>query len=133
MATGDSGTGLGNGSRAHEPEHLRRSDADVTALLARLGDDVVRLVDGKLGLIKLDVEDQIRAHARSLTSRAIAAVVVAVGVTLAAAGLAFGVAAALPASLDPLVARAIAFALVGVAGVGAGVVVLKRGGEVPRG
>jgi len=131
MATGDTGTGLRNGSRAQEPEHLRRSDADVTALLARLGDDVVRLVDGKLGLIKLDVEDQIRAHARSLTSRAIAAVVVAVGVTLAAAGLAFGVAAALPASLDPLVARAIAFALVGVAGVGAGVVVLKRGGE-PR-
>ena len=127
MATAESGPGLRNGSRSDEPEHVRSSDADVTALLARLGDDVVRLVDGKLGLIKLDVEEQIRDYAKGLATRAVAAVVVAVGVTLAAAGLAFGVAALLPASLAPLLARAVAFALVGAVGVGAGVFVLKRG------
>lgn len=133
MATADSGTGVRNGSRTHEPEHVRGSDADVTALFARLGDDVVRLVDGKLGLIKLDVEEQIRGYARGLATKAVAAVVVAVGVTLAAAGLAFGVAALFPASLDPLLARAAAFAIVGAVGVGAGMVVLKRGDGVRRG
>ncbi len=127
MATADPGSGLRNGSRTHEPEHVGHTNADVAALLARLGDDVVRLVDGKLGLVKLDVEEQMRDYAGRLATRAVAAVVVAVGVTLAAAGLAFGVAALLPASLDPLLARAAAFASVGTVGVAAGLVVLRRG------
>lgn len=129
----DSGSGLRNGARGREPEHERRSDADVTALLARLGDDVVRLVDGKLGLIKLDVEDQIRDYGRMLAARALAALVVAVGVTLLAAGVAFAVAAAFPASLEPLLARAIAFALIGAVGVGGGVAFLRRKGEARHG
>jgi uncharacterized membrane protein YqjE len=124
----DSAGGFRNGAPVSEPEHVRPGDADLTALLARLGDDVVRLVDGKLSLIKLDVEEQVRAHVRAVTVGAIAAVVVAVGVTLVAAGVAFAVAAALPASLDPLLARAIAFALVGAVGIGAGVAVLRRKG-----
>lgn len=128
----DSAGGLRNGARVREPEHVRHGDADVTALLARLGDDVVRLVDGKLSLIKLDVEEQIRDYARVLTVRAVAAVVVAVGVTLVAAGVAFAIAAALPPSLEPLLARSIAFALVGALGVGTGVAVLRRK-ETPRG
>ena len=129
----DSAAELRNGARAREPEHVGRSDVDVAALLARLGDDVARLVDGKLSLIKLDVEEQVRDYARRLTVRGIAAVVVAVGVTLVAAGAAFGVAAALPASLEPLLARAIAFAVVGGVGVAAGVVVLGRTGGAQHG
>ena len=129
----DSAGGLRNGARAREPEHPDGRAADVTALLARLGDDVVRLVDGKLGLIRLDVEEQIRDYARMLTVRAIAAVVVAVGVTLVAAGAAFAVAATLPDSLEPLLTRAIAFALVGATGIGAGVVVLRRKGGARHG
>ena len=133
MANAEHGTGSRNGSTVHEPEHVSHGDADLTALLARLGDDVVNLVDGKLGLIKLDVEEQVRAYARTLYARAAAAVVIAVGVTLVAAGIAFGVTSLVPPSIDPLVARALAFGAVGVVGVAAGVMALSWSSEGRRG
>lgn len=128
MALAESTSGL-HGSRMQEPEPVSRTDADATALLARLGDDVVRFVDGKLGLIKLDVEEQIRGYAGGLATRALAAIVAVVGSTLMAVGLAFAVAALFPGSLDPLLARAVAFALVGAVAGGAGMLVLRRDGR----
>lgn len=118
-----------DGARVREPEHAGRVDDDLTALLARLGDDVVTLVESKLGLLKLDVEAQVQGYAREATTRALAAAIVAIGVALLAAGLAFTVAWLLPASLDPLLARALAFGGIGALGIGGGLVVLRR--DVP--
>jgi hypothetical protein len=100
---------------------------DLPALVARLGDQIAVLVDGKLRLLKLDVEDEVRSYARETLFVGLGAVAVAIGVTLVAAGLAFALAYVLP-TLDPLLVRAIAFGVVGALGVVGGMVVLRRFG-----
>lgn len=101
---------------------------DLPGLVARLGDEIATLVDGKIRLLKLDLEDEVRAYARRLMFAALGAVGVAVGVTLAAVSMAFGLAHLLPASLDPLLVRALAFGVVAVLGVASGGIVLRHFG-----
>ena len=117
---------------ARAPEHAGRVDDDLTALLARLGEDVVTLVDSKLGLLKLDLEAQVRGYARDAFMRVVAAVIAAVGVGLFAAGLAFVVVWFLPASLDPLLARALACAAIGTLAIGTGAIVLSGGARAAK-
>jgi hypothetical protein len=112
------------------PRHVVPEAApdDLPGLIARLGDEIATLVDGKLRLLKLDLEEEVRAYARGVMIAALGAVAVAVGVTLAAVSLAFGIAHLLPASLDPLLVRALAFAVVAVLGVASGALVLRHYG-----
>jgi hypothetical protein len=104
-----------------------RVDDDLPTLVARLGEDVLGLLDSKLGLIKLDVEQEVRGYGRVLLTQALAAAVVAVGVALGAAGVAFALAWLLPSALDPLLGKALAFGAVGLVGIGGGLLVLRRG------
>ncbi len=115
-------------SRLHEAVLAGRTDEDLTALVAKLGDDLLRLVDGKLGLMKLDIEDEARRYGRELVAWAMAAVVIAVGLAACVASLAFALASVLPVALDPLLQRAVAFGAVGLFGIVAGWIVLRRGG-----
>ncbi len=96
---------------------------ELPELVAQLGNDLLRLIDGKLGLLKLDLEDAARGYLRHLVLAATAALVMAGGLILGAAGLAFALASFLPGGLDPLHARAIAFGTIGgAAGVGGWIV-----------
>jgi len=115
-------------NRVREPIHVGKTE-ELPALVARLGDDVLRLLDGKLGLFKLDMEEQARGYARELLLGAVAALVIAGGVILAAAGLAFAVAYLLPSQLDPLLLQALAFGTIGVIASFAGWVALRRIGS----
>lgn len=109
--------------------HLRHPEpagADLTALLARLGDDVVTLIDSKLGLLKLDVEAEVRRYEHAALARVAWAAVGVIAVAFVATGLAFVVAWGLPSSLDPRLAHALAFGGIGVLGVAAAWMVLGR-------
>ena len=102
---------------------------DLPELVANLGNDLVRLLDGKLGLLKIDLEEQARGYVRELLVTVAAAIVVAGGLLLVAAGLSFALAYLLPSRLDPLLLRALAFATVGSLIAVGGCVVLRRGGQ----
>lgn len=114
-------------SRPRHSEHAGRVDDDLTGLLARLGDDAVTLIDSKLGLLKLDVEAEVRRYARGALAHAAWAAVGVIGVALVATGLAFALAWSLPSSLDPLLARALAFGGIGLVVVISAGLVLGRG------
>lgn len=101
---------------------------DLPELVAHLGNDLVRLLDGKLGLLKIDLEEQARGYVRELLVTVTAAIVAAGGLLLVAVGLSFTLAYLLPSSLDPLLLRALAFAVVGSVIALGGWLVLRRGG-----
>ncbi len=100
------------------------AEQDIPTLVARLGDDVLELVEGKLALLKLDLEDTARGYGRTAVRVGLAAATLAIGIALAACGLAFAVAYVLPADLHPLLARASAFGLVGTIAIALGAMVL---------
>ena len=100
---------------------------DLPALVARLGEDVLRLVDSKLSLLRLEIEAEARGYVKSALGLAIAAVVATVGIVLVATALAFAVGHLLPADrFDPLILRALAFGLVGALCVVVGLLVYRK-------
>ena len=107
-------------------------DQDLVALVARLGDGIVELFEGKIALLKLDVEEAVGAYERKATTMAFATFLAGVGVALGGCGLAFALAYFLPARLDALLGRAIAFGTVGAIATIVGVVVLRRSSRVSR-
>ncbi|MEO6028240.1 MAG: hypothetical protein ABIR79_15355 [Candidatus Binatia bacterium] len=121
------------GARPREPISAPAADQDLPALVARLGDGILGLLDSKITLLKLDVQETIRAYERETVALALAAITVAIGVTLVGCGLAFVLVYALPSTLDPLLARALAFGVIGTLAVISGVVtLLRRSGGVDR-
>jgi hypothetical protein len=85
------------------------------ALVGRLGDDLTQLVDSKLSLLKIELQEDLRCYARS-GARAIGGGVVAVvGMALLSVGAAFFVSALLRqvAGFDVSAAYSLGFASVG--------------------
>jgi uncharacterized membrane protein YqjE len=64
-------------------------------LFARLGDDVVALVDSKLGLLKVEIKDDVAAYVQGSASLIASVGIATVGIGLVALTVAFLVAAAL--------------------------------------
>jgi Putative Actinobacterial Holin-X, holin superfamily III len=58
-------------------------------LLGRVGEDLATLLDAKLGLLKLEVEEDMRAYARGGVAIGLGSVVAAVGFGLFNIGIAF--------------------------------------------
>ncbi len=102
------------------------AEQDLPALVARLGDGILGLLDSKITLLKLDVQETIRAYERETVTLALAAITVAIGATLVGIGLAFVLVYALPSALDPMLARALAFGAIGTLAVLAGAGALRR-------
>src|SRR2546421_7686067 len=59
------------------------------AMFGRLGDDVMRMLDAKLGLIKLELKEEASVYTRSVAFMAVGGVLAAVGFTLANIAVAF--------------------------------------------
>ena len=97
------------------------------ALVGRLGEDLSRLVDSKLSLLKVEIRDDLRSYSRGAVLAVAAGVVAAVGFGLVSVGVAlFGATLlAQSASLSWPTAQAAGFVVTGVLFMGGGVIVAR--------
>ena len=58
-------------------------------LLGRVGEDLATLLDAKLGLLKIEIEEDMRAYARGGAAIGVGSVITAVGFALLNIGIAF--------------------------------------------
>ena len=99
---------------------------DLPDLVARLGDDLATLVDGKLGLLKLEIREDVSAYVRGALGLAGGGVVALVGVALLGVALALLVAHAFAATgVVPEVRYVLGFLAVGVVYLAVGLAVAR--------
>jgi uncharacterized membrane protein YqjE len=73
------------------PEH-RTEIENLPRLLTRLGDDVTRLFDTKMSLLRVEVKEDVTALLRGAIGIAVASIVALIGFALASAAAAVGIA-----------------------------------------
>lgn len=73
--------------------------ASLPALVGRLGEDIVNLLDSKLTLLKIEIREDVNAYGRGMIAVGVGAMVVAVGFALVNTALAFVIAAVLAAAV----------------------------------
>ena len=91
--------------------------ADIEALptlFGRLGDDVMKLLDTKLSLLKVEVKEDADAYIRGGVMIGIGGVIAAVGFALLNVAVAFGVSTLLPADWSPPARYAVGFVVTGI-------------------
>ena len=116
------------------------SSESVPTLVGRLGDDILALLDTKVGLLKLEIREDVSAYARGGAVVVAGGTVVAVGLALVNVALAFLIAGFLENSgLAPPFKYAVAFAATGAVYLLVGTVIvvmtkdrLARRGVVPE-
>jgi hypothetical protein len=97
------------------------------ALVGRLGEDLSRLVDSKLGLLKIEIQDDLHSYLRGAVYVVAAGAVAAVGFGLVSVGVALFAATLLAqsASLSWPTAQAAGFAVIGLSFLVGGVIVAR--------
>ncbi|HYN86016.1 MAG TPA: phage holin family protein [Pyrinomonadaceae bacterium] len=89
-----------------------QADIDgLPALVGRLGDDVMTLVDAKLGLIKVELKEEAAVYARGAAFIAVGAVMAAIGFALVQIALAFFISSLF--SFDERINYALGFIITG--------------------
>jgi uncharacterized membrane protein YqjE len=87
----------------------------VSTLLGRMSDDLTKLVEAKLGLLKIEIAEDLRAYARSGAGIGVGSVVVVIGFALLNVGIGFLVAALFEGThLSPSVKYSLGFLVSGV-------------------
>jgi uncharacterized membrane protein YqjE len=84
------------------------------SLFGRLGDDVMKLLDTKLSLLKVEVTEDVSAYVRGGVLIAVGGVIAAVGFALLNIALAFGISALMPADWQQATRYAVGFVATGV-------------------
>jgi uncharacterized membrane protein YqjE len=103
-------------STAAAPATVSATGADIEALPAlvgRLGDDVMKLLDTKLSLLKVEVKEDADAYIRAGVMIGIGGVIAAVGFALLNVAVALGVATLLPETWSPPARYAVGFVITG--------------------
>ena len=120
---------------------MRRDDGDsggdvlpaesLPGLVARLGEDLSRLVDTKLGLLKIELRDDLRSYMRGAVGVFAGGVVVAVGFGLVGVAVAFLASTLLAWSMDlsRSAAQVIGFAAAGLLFRGGGTLIASLAGR----
>jgi len=83
------------------------------ALFGRLGDDVMKLLDTKLSLLKVEVKEDADAYMRGAVMIGIGGVIAAIGFALVNVAVAFGVSTLLPADWSQPTRYALGFVITG--------------------
>jgi hypothetical protein len=116
----------------HQSDGVQEADTaspsdSLPALVGRLGGDLSRLVDSKLSLLKIEIQDDLRSYSRGAVHVVAAGAVVAVGFGLVSAGVALFAAHLLAqsASLSWPTAQATGFVVIGLLFMGGGVIVAR--------
>jgi uncharacterized membrane protein YqjE len=84
------------------------------SLFGRLGDDVMKLLDTKLSLLKVEVTEDINAYVRAAVLIGVGGFIAAVGFALLNIALALGISAFMPADWQQASRYALGFVLTGV-------------------
>jgi uncharacterized membrane protein YqjE len=84
------------------------------SLFGRLGDDVMKLLDTKLSLLKVEVTEDINAYVRGAVLIGVGGFIAAIGFALLNIALALGISAFMPASWQQASRYAVGFVLTGV-------------------
>ena len=84
------------------------------ALVGRLGDDVMKLLDTKLSLLKVEVKEDADAYIRGGVMIGIGGVIAAVGFALVNVAVALGVSTLLPDDWIPPTRYAVGFVITGI-------------------
>jgi uncharacterized membrane protein len=104
-----------------------RGADDLPALVARLGEDVLTLVDSKLTLLKVELKEDLTAYARSSLAFGTGGLLAGVGFALLNVAVAFLMSALFARTdLSAPVAYALGFLLTGATYLIAGAAVVKR-------
>jgi hypothetical protein len=72
-----------------EPESATTGDNNLSSLFGRLSDDLTKLLDLRLDLLKIEIKEDVNAYVRGALTIVIGAVVAIVGFALANVALAF--------------------------------------------
>jgi uncharacterized membrane protein YqjE len=102
---------------AAAPAAARQEEADIEglpALVGRLGDDVMRLLDAKIGLLKVELKEEAGVYGRSAAFIAVGGVLAAIGFALLNVAVAFFVARLFFMSFTPPISYALGFLVTGV-------------------
>jgi uncharacterized membrane protein YqjE len=100
---------------APAPQTAATADLEqLPSLFGRLGDDVMRLLDTKLNLLKVEVTEDVSAYVRSAVLIGVGGFIAAVGFALLNIALALGISAFMPADWQQASRYAVGFVLTGV-------------------
>ena len=89
-------------------------DESLPGLLGRVGEDLATLLDAKLGLLKIEIEEDIRACARGGVAIGVGSVIAAVGFALLNVGIGFVISALFEQTqLSPPMKYALGFLITG--------------------
>ena len=102
-------------ARADEPQlpAVRADMDDLPAMFGRLGDDVMAMLDAKLGLVKLELKEEAAVYTRAVAMIAVGGVLAAVGFALLNVAVAFFI-STLFANFDAPLRYALGFIVTGV-------------------
>jgi uncharacterized membrane protein YqjE len=98
-------------ARAGEPTQAELET--LPGLFGRLGDDVMRLLDAKLGLLKVELKEEAAAYGGTAALLAVGGMVAAIGFALLNVAVAFFVARLFFGSFTPPVSYALGFLVTG--------------------
>ena len=112
-------------------ERSQRAEAvaadDLPALVARLGDDMVTLLDSKLSLLRVEIKEDIAAYLRASSLLAVSAVVALIGCALVAMTIALLIASLFEsAAMAQPIQYAIGTGIAGVLLIAGGLLAVRR-------
>src|ERR687893_3307582 len=98
---------------ARQQEYTQADIDSLPSLFGRLGDDVMRLLDAKLGLLKVELKEEASVYGRTTAAMAVGGVIAAIGFALLNVALAFAVTRLFFMSFTPPVSYALGFLVTG--------------------
>lgn len=98
---------------ARAAEYTQADIETLPGLFGRLGDDVMRLLDAKLGLLKVELKEEAASYGSATAMLAVGGVVAAIGFALLNVAIAFFVTRLFFMSFTPPVSYALGFLVTG--------------------
>ena len=99
---------------ARQQEYTQADIDSLPSLFGRLGDDVMRLLDAKLGLLKVELKEEASVYGRTTAMMAAGGMVAAIGFALVNVALAFAITRLFFMSFTPPISYALGFLVIGV-------------------
>ena len=98
---------------ARAGEYTQADIETLPGLFGRLGDDVMRLLDAKLGLLKVELKEEAASYGRVTALMAVGGVIAAIGFALLNVAIAFFVTRLFFMSFTPPISYALGFLVTG--------------------
>lgn len=100
---------------AQASQNTQQTDIEgLPAMIGRLGDHVMTLVDAKLGLVKVELKEEAAAYGANIAMMAVGGVLAAIGFALLNVAIAFFMARLFFYSFTPPISYALGFVVTGV-------------------